>query len=50
MRCEKCGADIGEKKVCPFCSTPIKNVLVETELNASYPYDSEIKMTRCATL
>lgn len=46
MRCEKCGADIGEKKVCPFCSTPIKNVLVETELNASYPYDSEIKMTR----
>ena len=44
MRCEKCGADIGEKKVCPFCSTPIKNVLVETGLSASQPYDSEIKM------
>lgn len=45
MRCGKCGADIGEKKVCPFCSTPIKNVLVETELSASQPFDSEIKMT-----
>lgn len=28
MRCEKCGADIGERRVCPFCATPTKNVLV----------------------
>jgi len=45
MRCEKCGADIGEKKVCPFCSTPIKNVLVEMGLSARQSNDSEIKMT-----
>ena len=28
MRCKKCGAEIGEERVCPFCDTPIKNVLV----------------------
>ena len=28
MRCKKCGAEIGEERVCLFCDTPIKNVLV----------------------
>lgn len=27
MRCLNCGNEIGEKKVCPVCNTPIRNVL-----------------------
>lgn len=27
MRCLNCGNEIGEKKVCPICNTPIRNVL-----------------------
>lgn len=33
MRCRCCGAEIGEQKVCPFCSTPIKNVLVSDNID-----------------
>ncbi|MCR4839225.1 MAG: hypothetical protein K5897_09900 [Eubacterium sp.] len=28
MHCQTCGAEIGDRKVCPFCDTPIRNVLV----------------------
>ena len=28
MRCEKCGAEIGDARVCSFCDTPRRNVLV----------------------
>ncbi len=29
MKCRVCGAEIGDKKVCPYCKEPIQNVLVE---------------------
>ena len=41
MRCQRCGADIGEKKVCPFCETPIRNVLIT---KPDKEYSSHTKM------
>ena len=37
MRCKKCGAEIGEERVCPFCDTPIKNVLMHEALLKENP-------------
>ena len=45
MRCQVCGAEIGDKKVCPLCGSPMKNVLVGgyggADGNAGPPYEDD---------
>lgn len=37
MYCSKCGRDIGEAAVCPYCSDTFENKAPETEVSAQQP-------------